>query len=154
MSQRTDIYACVPQKVDVKIRFQLSERSIYALVGWACGMALGLLLYWAWWPNEFLLTFPPLAGMILALWRGEATIRFRALTSSIGRSHCFQKILRLGADTTRRVPGSSCLASANLGWNRWGNRYCAGLASGFFSGAAVGFGFQNAGSALTQSSET
>lgn len=73
MSQRTDIYACVPQKVDVKIRFQLSERSIYALVGWACGMALGLLLYWAWWPNEFLLTFPPLAGMILALWRGEAT---------------------------------------------------------------------------------
>lgn len=34
-------------------------------------MAFGLLLYFAWWPNEFLLTFPPLA--VMALWRGEAT---------------------------------------------------------------------------------
>jgi len=49
----------------------LSKRSIYAIVGWAGGMAFGLLLYFAWWPNEFLLTFPPLA--VMALWRGEAT---------------------------------------------------------------------------------
>jgi len=56
----------------------LSKRSIYAIVGWASGMAFGLLLYFAWWPNESLLTFPPLTGMALALWRGEATNKIPA----------------------------------------------------------------------------
>lgn len=53
-------------------RFRVSKRSMYAVVGWTCGMALGLLMYFVWWPNELLLTLPPLAGMVLALWRGEA----------------------------------------------------------------------------------
>ena len=57
--------------------FRLSKRSIYAIVGWAGGMAFGLLLYFAWWPNEFLLTFPPLA--VMALWRGEATNKIPTL---------------------------------------------------------------------------
>jgi hypothetical protein len=56
-------------------RFGISERAIYAVMGWVFGMALGLFLYFAWRPSDFLLTFPPLAGMVLALWYGESTGR-------------------------------------------------------------------------------
>jgi hypothetical protein len=56
-------------------RFRISERAIYGVMGWVCGMALGLLLYFAWKPSEFLLTFTPLAGMVLAIWYGESTGR-------------------------------------------------------------------------------
>lgn len=51
--------------------FRISKRSRYAVVGWACGMAPGLLLYIAWEPSQFFLTIPPVVGMCLALWYGE-----------------------------------------------------------------------------------
>lgn len=54
-------------------RFRLNARSIYALVGWACGIALGFLLYLAWRPYEIFLTFLPFVGMASALWCGEKT---------------------------------------------------------------------------------
>jgi hypothetical protein len=56
-------------------RFRVSERAIYGVMGWVCGMALGLLLYFIWKASEFLLTFPPLAGMVLALCYSESTGR-------------------------------------------------------------------------------
>lgn len=53
--------------------FRLSKRSQYALAGWACGMALGLLLYFTLRPSVIFLTFPPLVGMSVAIWYGEST---------------------------------------------------------------------------------
>jgi hypothetical protein len=56
-------------------RFRISERAIYGVMGWVFGMALGLLLYFAWRPSDFLLSFPPPAGMVPALWYGGSTGR-------------------------------------------------------------------------------
>jgi hypothetical protein len=53
----------------------LKERSVYALFGWTCGMAIGLLLYLVWRPYELFLTFPSFVGMFSALWYGESTNR-------------------------------------------------------------------------------
>jgi len=55
--------------------WNINERSVYALVGWMCGMALGLLLYLVWRPSEIFLTLPSFVGMVSALWYGEATNR-------------------------------------------------------------------------------
>jgi hypothetical protein len=54
-------------------RVRVSERAIFAMMGWVCGMALGLLLYFTWKADEFLLTILPLAGVVFALWYGERT---------------------------------------------------------------------------------
>jgi hypothetical protein len=56
-------------------RFRISDRAIYGVMGWLCGMALGQLSYFVWKPSDFSLTFPPLAGMLLAIWYGESTGR-------------------------------------------------------------------------------
>jgi hypothetical protein len=68
-------------------RIRLGERAVLAMMGWVCGMALGLLLYFTWKVNESLLTFLPLGGMVLALWYAQQTGKIPAgHTRPTGRS--------------------------------------------------------------------
>ena len=53
----------------------LGSRAIYGVMGWLCGMAVALLLYFAWKPDDSMLVFVPLSTMALALWYAESTGR-------------------------------------------------------------------------------
>jgi len=70
------ITAVLSDQREVGMKFpgwNIKGRSVYALIGWACGMAVGLLLYFVWRPYEIFLIFPSFAGMGSALWYGEVT---------------------------------------------------------------------------------
>lgn len=53
----------------------LNSRAVYGVMGWIGGMAVALLLYFAWKPDEYLLVSLPLTSMVLALWYGESSGR-------------------------------------------------------------------------------
>jgi len=53
-------------------RVGVRSRTIYGVMGWICGMAVAVLLCFAWRPDEFILFYLPLSTMVLALWYGES----------------------------------------------------------------------------------
>ena len=56
-------------------RMRKGSRAVYGVMGWIGGMAVGLLLYFAWKPDEYLLVALPLTSMALALAYGESSGR-------------------------------------------------------------------------------
>jgi hypothetical protein len=41
-------------------------------MGWICGLAVALLIYFAWKPDDLMLVYAPLSTTALALWYGES----------------------------------------------------------------------------------